>query len=73
VAFDSVSFYAMAGTVPISSPPTNVIQSYVYNGSTATIPQGSFVLGMNLWGYRKAPTTGSTVIFQSFGYQSSPN
>jgi hypothetical protein len=69
----SVSWYVMTGTVPISSSPTNVIQSYVYNGSTTTIPQGSFVLGMNLWGYRTAPTTGTTVIFQSFGYQSSPN
>jgi hypothetical protein len=69
----SVSFYAMAGTVPISSSPTNVIQSYVYNGSTTTIPQGAFVLGMNLWGYRKVPATGTTVIYQSFGYQSSPN
>lgn len=69
----SVSWYVMTGTVPISSSPTNVIQSYVYNGDNTTIPQGSFVLGMNLWGFNKVPKTGLTVIYQSFGYQSSPN
>jgi hypothetical protein len=87
-----IQFYLMAGTIPITSAPTNVIQNSSYvilsptgsvtssgtgpaewaftgNGSPSTwIPQGSYLLGMNLWNYNGKPSTGTTVVYQSFGY-----
>jgi hypothetical protein len=87
-----VQFYLMAGTIPITSAPSNVIQSASYvdlsptgsvtasgtgpaswtftgNGAPSTwIPQGSYLLGMNVWNYMGKPSTGTTVVYQSFGY-----
>jgi hypothetical protein len=87
-----IQFYLMAGTIPITSAPTNVIQNSSYvilsptggvtssgtgpaewtftgNGSPSTwIPQGSYLLGMNLWNYNGKPSTGTTVVYQSFSY-----
>jgi hypothetical protein len=85
-----IQFYLMAGTIPITSAPSSVIQSANYviltptgtssgtgpaswtftgNGSPSTwIPQGSYLLGMNVWNYGGKPSTGTTVIYQSFGY-----
>jgi outer membrane lipoprotein SlyB len=87
-----VQFYLMAGTIPITSAPSSVIQSANYvilsptgsvtssgtgpaewtftgNGAPSTwIPQGSYLLGMNLWNYNGTPSTGTTVVYQSFGY-----
>ena len=87
-----IQFYLMAGTIPITSAPTNVIQNSGYvilnpsgsvtssgtgpaewtftgNGSPSTwIPQGSYLVGMNLWNFNGKPSTGTTVVYQSFGY-----
>ena len=87
-----IQFYLMAGTIPITSAPTNVIQNSSYvilsptgsvtssgtgpaewtftgNGTPSTwIPQGSYLVGMNLWNYNGKPSTGTTVVYQSFGY-----
>jgi hypothetical protein len=87
-----IQFYLMAGTIPVTSAPTNVIQSASYvilnpsgnvtsegtgpaewsftgNGSPSTwIPQGSYLVGMNLWNFNGKPSTGTTVVYQSFSY-----
>jgi hypothetical protein len=87
-----IQFYLMAGTIPITSAPTSVIQSTTYgvfnqnntetssgtgsaewtftgNGAPSTwIPQGSYLVGMNVWNYKGKPSTGTTVVYQSFGY-----
>lgn len=87
-----IQFYLMAGTIPITSAPSNVIQNtnyvilnpagnvtssgtgpaswnYTGNGAPSTwIPQGSYLLGMNVWNYKGKPSTGTTVVYQSFGY-----
>lgn len=65
----AVSFYVMSGTVGVNAPPTNVLQSYTYNGSTTTIPQVAIPLGMNFWTYNSLPTNQWEVIVQSFSYQ----
>jgi hypothetical protein len=89
---NEIQFYLMAGTIPITSAPSSVIQSASYvdlsptgsvtssgtgpaswtftgNGAPSTwIPQGSYLLGMNVWNFGGKPSTGTTVVYQSFGY-----
>jgi hypothetical protein len=43
--------------------------TFTGNGAPSTwIPQGSYLVGMNVWNYNGKPKTGTTVIYQSFSY-----
>jgi hypothetical protein len=64
----SVSWYIMSGTVGVNSAPTNVLQSFTYNGTTTTIPQVALPVGINFWTYQALPTHTWNVTIQSFSY-----
>lgn len=65
----SISFYTMSGTVGVNSAPTNVLQSYTYNGTTSSIPQAAIPAAMNIWTYNALPTNPWEIVVQSFSYQ----
>jgi hypothetical protein len=64
----SINWYIMSGTVGINSAPTNVLQSYTYNGTTTTIPQVALPVGINFWTYGTLPTNQWNITLQSFSY-----
>jgi len=64
----SITWYAMSGTVGVNAAPTNVLQSYTYNGTTSTIPQVACPVGINLWSWNALPSNPWNVIIESFTY-----
>jgi hypothetical protein len=64
----SINWYVMSGTVGVNAAPTNVVQSFTYNGTTSTIPQAASPVGINFWAFEALPTNAWNVVLQSFTY-----
>jgi hypothetical protein len=64
----SITWYVMSGTVGVNAAPTNVVQSFTYNGNTETIPQVACPIGINLWSWNALPTNPWNVVIESFNY-----
>jgi hypothetical protein len=64
------SYVILSPTGSVTSSGTGPAEwTFTGNGSPSTwIPQGSYLVGMNLWNYNGKPSTGTTVVYQSFGY-----
>ena len=64
----SITWYVMSGTVGVNAAPTNVVQSFTYNGTTSTIPQAASPVGINLWAFEALPSNPWNIVLQSFTY-----
>lgn len=66
----SANYVILSPTGTVTSSGTGPAEwTFTGNGAPSTwIPQGSYLLGMNLWNYNGKPSTGTTVVYQSFGY-----
>lgn len=64
----SISWYVMKGTVGVNQAPTNILQSYTYEGTMTTIPQVALPVGINLWSFGASPSNPWNITIQSFTY-----